>query len=69
MVQSRAHDTRQTCDPDNQESVRANPLAPKIGLEDISRNKQAGGDHQAKRWKCERAEVKVRDHSLSVMVS
>jgi len=69
VVQARASDAGQTCDADNQESVGGDSPSAKIGLQDISRDQQASGDHQAKRWKCQGAEVKVRDHSLSVMVS
>src|SRR5207248_8372816 len=47
---------------DDEESVGGNSATAKIGLQDIRGDEQSGRDHQAKRRKGNRAEMKVRDH-------
>jgi len=36
--------------------------AVKVCLQEVRRGQQAGGDHQAKRWDCQRPKVEKRDH-------
>ena len=36
--------------------------AGKVCLQEVRRGQQAGGDHQAKRWDCQRPKVEKRDH-------